>query len=227
MAAEETGTPFGLAPGRLPSPEEEAPAIRRERGARALSLAARLLAGAITFFFLAFAFAYVYLKTSNIEGKWRPANVHPVQAWGVAFVVCLLISAAAMIVASRSRKAGRANWVNPAIGALIFGLLAIIAQIIEYTAQGFGPSNYAYASTFIAWTGFFLLVALAGLYWIEIVVVTEIRELSQQAALAGEGTAIYEDPDRLLPRGVEAAAFFWTYLVGTGVVMWVLLYLVK
>ncbi len=227
MAAEQSGAPYSLGEKNLPVVKDETPAERSKRGARSLLVAARLLAGAITFFFLSFAFAYVYLKTSNVEGKWRPAHVEPVQSWGVVFVVCLVISAALIVVASRGQKAGKANWLTAAIGSLVFGVLAIVAQIIEYTAQDFGPSNFAYASTFIAWTGFFLLVSLAALYWIEIVVATEARERSNPAHSPGEGTVIPEHPDRLLPRGLDAAAFFWTYMVGTGVVMWVLVYLVK
>jgi len=227
MAAEQSGAPYSIGAKNLPAPHDETPAESRERGSRALLVAARLLAGAATFFFLSFAFAYVYLKTSNIEGKWRPAHVEPVQSWGVVFVVCIVISAAMIVVASRSQKAGKANWLGAAIGSIIFGVLAIVAQIIEYTAQDFGPSNFAYASTFIAWTGFFLLVSLGALYWIEIVVATEARERSNPVHSPAEGTAVPEDPDKLLPRGLDAAAFFWTYLVGTGIVMWVLVYLIK
>jgi len=226
MSAEQ-GAPYGLVSNKPPVVTDETPAERSSRAERSLQVAARLLAGAMTFFFLSFAFAFVYLKTSNIEGKWRPAHVEPVQSWGVVFVVCIVISAAMIIVASRSQKAGKENWIGPAIGSLVFGVLAIIAQIIEYTAQSFGPSNFAYASTFIAWTGFFLLVSVGALYWIEIVVATEARERSNPVHSPAEGTAIPEDPDKLLPRGLDAAAFFWTYLVGTGIVMWVLVYLIK
>ena len=43
-------------------------------GARALYVAGRLLAGATTFFFLAFLFAYFYLRSLNEDGMWRPAT---------------------------------------------------------------------------------------------------------------------------------------------------------
>jgi len=225
MSAEQ-GAPFSLAGNNLPVAPEETSAQHSLRHERSMQVAARLLAGAITFFFLSFAFAYVYLKTSNIEGKWRPAHVEPVQSWGVVFVVCLVISAIAIIVASRNEKAGKSSWLGGAIAALVFGALAIVAQVIEYTAQNFGPSNYAYASTFIAWTGFFILVALMSLYWIEIVVATEARSRSHPEEKVDD-SAKGEDPDHIIYRGLHSAAFFWTYLVGTGVVMWVMVYLIK
>lgn len=224
MAAEDQSAPFTLA-GPKPQPGEEPPEVRRARGANALSVAARLLAGAMTFFFLSFAFAFVYLKTSNIEGKWRPSHVSPVQSWGVVFVVCLILSGVAIVVANRRQVQGK-PWLTAAVVTLVLGLVAILAQVLEYTQQTFGPTNYAYASVFIGWTGFYILVLLMSLYWIEIQVATEARELREQRS-AAEGTVVYEHPDRLLPRGLDAAAFYWTYLAGLGVVMWVLVYLVK
>ena len=45
--------------------------------ARTLSVASRLLCGATTFFFLAFVFAYFYLRSLNQDHMWRPAHVQP------------------------------------------------------------------------------------------------------------------------------------------------------
>jgi len=106
MSAEQ-GAPYGLVSNKPPVVTDETPAERSSRAERSLQVAARLLAGAMTFFFLSFAFAFVYLKTSNIEGKWRPAHIEPIQGWGVAFVVCIVISAIAVIIAARQEKAGK------------------------------------------------------------------------------------------------------------------------
>src|SRR5471032_1461824 len=84
-------------------------------GARALSVAARLLAGASTFFFLAFVFAYFYLRSLNVEHMWKPAHVKPEQGLGAAFIVFLLMSAAAEIVAGRGMKARSPGWVGPGV----------------------------------------------------------------------------------------------------------------
>lgn len=231
MSAAEGSQPY--VPQGAPTPGEspaelaeqmEGPSERRTRGAHALRVAARLLAGALTFFFLGFAFAYVYLKASNVEHKWNNHHVHPVQVWGVVLVVCLVLSAALIIVASRSQHAGR-PWFGPAIASLVLGLVAFIAQIIEYTQQTFGPSNGAYASVFVGWTGFYLVVLLMCIYWLEIQVATDARE--RRATPADDDPEAFEHPDRLLPRGLDASAFLWTYFVGLGVVMWVLLYLVR
>ena len=61
--------------------------------ARQLYLAARMLAGATAFFYLAFIFAYFYLRSLNQQHMWRPKGVGPEQGFGVAIVVVLVISA--------------------------------------------------------------------------------------------------------------------------------------
>ena len=44
---------------------------------RNLSSAAHLLASATAFFFLAFVFAYFYLRSLNNGDLWRPKHVDP------------------------------------------------------------------------------------------------------------------------------------------------------
>ncbi len=93
MASESEKLPLGLSAPPV-APGVEIPAEPPEVGARALSVASRLLAGASTFFFLAFLFAYFYLRSLNVDHMWRPAHVKPDQGLGVAFIVCLLLSIA-------------------------------------------------------------------------------------------------------------------------------------
>jgi hypothetical protein len=83
------------------APGVEIPPEPPEIGARQLYLAGRLLAGATSFFFLAFAFAYFYLRSLNVDHMWRPKGVGPEQGYGVAILVCTLASGALAIVAAR------------------------------------------------------------------------------------------------------------------------------
>src|ERR1700675_1347847 len=48
---------------------------------RNLWLAAPIIAGATIMFFLAFVFAYFYLRSLNTPGMWRPSNVDPPQGY--------------------------------------------------------------------------------------------------------------------------------------------------
>ncbi|MHB8233103.1 MAG: cytochrome c oxidase subunit 3 [Solirubrobacteraceae bacterium] len=190
-------------------------------GARALSVAARLLCGATTFFFLAFLFAYFYLRSINQNHMWRPAHLKPDQGLGAAFIVCVVLSAVLTIVAGRQMKVRSRSWVGPAVGGVLLGLVAVAIQCVEYTSQHFGPTDGAFASVFCAWTGFYLIAVLATMYWLETNVATELRARREPAGTEGD----IKDPDRLIAPSLDAAVFYWGFLAGIGIVTYVTLYL--
>jgi heme/copper-type cytochrome/quinol oxidase subunit 3 len=94
-------------------------------------------------------------------------------------------------------------------------------QCIEYTQQHFGPTNGAFASVFCAWTAFYLIAVLFTMYWLETQFATELR--ARRAPAGGEGDI--KDPDRLIAPALDAAAFYWGFLAGIGVITYVILYL--
>src|SRR5437016_12572020 len=61
--------------------------------ARNLVSASYLLAGATAFFFVAFVFAYFYLRSLNNGGMWKPKGVDASIGWGTAIVACYVLSA--------------------------------------------------------------------------------------------------------------------------------------
>ena len=227
MASPSEGLPAGLTPAAASTAAAtgpEPPQARRRHGVDALSLSARLLAGASTFFFLAFLFAYFYLRSINQDHMWRPAHIKPDQALGAGFIACVLLSVALTILAGRREKRGAAGWTTPAGAGVALGLVAIVLQCIEYTTQNFGPTNGAFASVFCAWSGFYLLAVLGTMYWLQTQVATELyaRRPSVATQLAPGAD---EDPDELLPRGLDAAVFYWGFLGGIGLLTYVTLYL--
>jgi heme/copper-type cytochrome/quinol oxidase subunit 3 len=189
-------------------------------GARALYVAGRLLAGATTFFFLAFMFAYLYLRSLNENHQWHLSRVKADQGLGAAIVACVLLSAVLAIVAGRQMKAESRGWLGPASASLALGLAAIALQCVEYTVQHFGPTDGGYASVFCAWTAFFAIAALATMYWLETQIATELRA---RRAPAAHGDI--KDPDRLIAPGLDACVFFWSYLAALGAIAYVTLYL--
>jgi heme/copper-type cytochrome/quinol oxidase subunit 3 len=189
--------------------------------ARTLSVASRLLAGATTFFFVAFVFAYFYLRSLNVEHMWRPAHLKPSAGLGVAFIVCVVASAGLAILAGRGMKSRTPGWVRPAAASVALGLAAVIVQCVEYTTQKFGPTNGAFASIFCTWTAFYLIAVLATMYWLETQLATEIRASRAPADPSGD----IKDPDRLIAPGLDAAVFYWSFLAGIGVITYVILYL--
>ena len=112
MEASREERPLGL---MVPPVEHgvEIPPEPPDVGARALYIAGRLLAGATTFFFLAFLFAYFYLRSLNQNHMWHPGHVKADQALGAVIVACVLLSAALAIVAGRQMKARVAQLAGP------------------------------------------------------------------------------------------------------------------
>ena len=220
MAAHGEDRPLGMMIPPVPA-GTEIPPEPPDVGARALAVASRLLCGATTFFFLAFLFAYFYLRSINEDHMWHPAHVNPSQGLGAAFIVCVVLSAALAIVASRGMKAKSQGWVTPGIASVVIGLIAVALQCLEYTSQHFGPTNGAYASVFCAWSGFYLIAVLATMYWLETQVATELRARRSPASKEGD----IKDPDRLIAPGLDAAVFYWGFLAAIGVITYVTLYL--
>jgi heme/copper-type cytochrome/quinol oxidase subunit 3 len=200
---------------------DEIPPEPADIGARAMAVASRLLCGATTFFFLAFVFTYFYLRSINQDDMWRPKHIHPSQGLGVAFVVCVLLSAALSVLAGRKMKAQSRGWLTPAILAVVLGVAAVVLQCIEYTVQNFGPTNGAYASVFCAWLGFYMIAVLATMYWLETQLATELRARREPASMQGD----IENADRLIAPSLDAAVFYWSFLAAIGVITYVTLYL--
>jgi len=220
MATPEEKVPLGLMVPPVPA-GVEIPPEPPDVGARALSVATRLLAGASAFFFLAFLFAYFYLRSLNQNHMWRPHGVSPEQGLGAAMAVCVIASAALAIAAGRRMKNEQRTWLAPAAGALVLGLVAVALQCVEYTTQDFGPTNGGFASVFCAWTAFYLIAVLATMYWLETQVATELRARREPAPRDGD----IKNPDRLIAPGLDAAVFYWAFLAAIGVLSYVVLYL--
>jgi heme/copper-type cytochrome/quinol oxidase subunit 3 len=177
---------------------------------RNLWLGARVMAGVTVMFFLSFVFAYFYLRSLNNGGRWRPAGIDPPQSYGDVIVILFVLSAGLFAYADRAARGARA-WLPAAGLALVLGLAACIVQGFEYANLGFSPNKGGYASVFLGWTLLFTVFVLLALYWLETVVATGIRHRRTREAY--------------VPDGIDAASFYWTLLVATGVVAWVILYL--
>jgi heme/copper-type cytochrome/quinol oxidase subunit 3 len=220
MASPSEHLPLGRMVPPVPA-GTEIPPEPPDVGARALSVASRLLAGASIFFFLALLFAYFYLRALNQEHLWRHGHVDPNQGLGAGMIACVLLSAVLTFIAGRRLKGGSRSWLTPAIGGVVLGLAAVALQCIEYTVQHFGPTDGAYASVFCTWTALYLIAVLATMYWLETQVATELRARREPAPAEGD----IKDADRLIAPAMDATVFYWCFLAGIGVITYVTLYL--
>jgi heme/copper-type cytochrome/quinol oxidase subunit 3 len=185
---------------------------------RAMWVSARQLCGAAAFFFVSFVFAYFYLRSLDTHKDWKIGSVHPSIGLGVAILVVLVLSAAALrAAATRPELAVRAG--GP---ALLLVLLAVVLQVVEWTTLGFGAASGGYASVYIGWTAFYAVFALACAYWIETQVATAWRR--GRHGVPDTPAEVLTDA-AVVKAGLEACSFFWTFYVANGVVLFVLLYL--
>jgi heme/copper-type cytochrome/quinol oxidase subunit 3 len=180
---------------------------------RPLWAAARLWCGATTFFFVAFLFAYVYLRSLDTNHGWKIGQVHVPGGFGVAIAVLFVLSGIAYRVGHRRPQQA------VSLGALAIGLavIAIVLQFIEYTGLDFGGASGGYASVFIGWTITYTLGAIASLYWLETQVATYWRAHKDE---------VDDDQELIMRAGIEASSFYWAYYVAWGAAAYIMLYLV-
>src|SRR5947209_9194295 len=122
---------------------------RPEVLARNIRVGSRIWAASQAFFFLAFFFAFLYLRALNTDGLWRGWPHHhpnPSLAFGIAILICVLASAA---VARGAVLIAPAMWRLTASAALLLTLAAVGLQAAEFSSLGFGPTDAAYASVFV------------------------------------------------------------------------------
>ena len=202
--------------------------------ADALKVGSRLWASATAFFFFAFLFAYFYLRSVNSHGLFRPKHVDPSQTLGV--VITLAIVAAAVLLRlglADHRNDRRPAWrVKGAVAAVAL-LVALALQIVQWSVQGFGPTDGGYASVFVGWTGMQALFLLGLLYWLETTLALSFRYRGAQyerAAQHGSGdphrtAPDIENPLVLVRPELEALSFYALFLAGLAVIAWIVLYL--
>ena len=185
---------------------------------RAMRAGARGLCGAVAFFMLAFVFAYFYLRAQDPNKGWKQGAVNPSIGLGIVIVLVLVASAVAMrAAATRPERAVSAGGV-----ALGLALLSVVLQVVEWTTLGFGPASGAYASVFIGWTICYAVLTLAGAYWLEIQVATVWRR--RREGVRATPAEVRSDDD-VVQAGLDACSFYWSFFVASGVVLFVLLYL--
>lgn len=189
---------------------------------RAIKIGARMLCGSISFFFASFLFAFFYLQALDLNHNWKIGAVHPSKGLGVAVMALFLFGA---VVYRLAAKRPEIDVLAAGVLAVVSSLVAVGLQFFEYTQIDFGASQGGYAAVFFGWTSIYAIVALFGIYWIEIQVANlwrVRREGSRKEAL--EGVEIAEED--VLRAGIEASSFYWGYFVALGVLAWIVLYIV-
>jgi heme/copper-type cytochrome/quinol oxidase subunit 3 len=212
--------------------EEEPPEVL----GRNLVSASYLLAGATAFFFIAFVFAYFYLRSLNNAGMWKPKGVDASVGWGTAILACYVLSALLLRLGLTDHRAlRRRQWRIKGIAALLVGVVGLVLQVIDWTHESFGPADGGFASVYFGWTAFIFLFVFCTLLWLEMTLATSLRYRRMETDAPPPGHASGDphrtahdirDPLSLVRAELVGLSFYWTFLAGIAVVTWIILYLV-
>lgn len=204
---------------------------------RNLVSAGHLLAGATAFFFVSFVFAFFYLRSIDTAVSWKPPGVDASIGWGIAIVACWVISAALTWLGLGDHVAMRRDqWRLKGVVALLFGVAGLVLQGLAWGQQGFGPTDGAFASVYVGWTGFLFVFVLGTLLWLEMTVATSYRYRKTTEGVPPPGHASgdphreahdIKDPLSLVRAELHALSFYWMFLAGIAVLTWIVLYLVS
>jgi heme/copper-type cytochrome/quinol oxidase subunit 3 len=211
--------------------EEEPPAL----SARNLVTGGHLWASATAFFFIDFLFAYFYLRSLNTGGMWRPKHVDPSLTLGTLSTASIVAAAVVVRLGLQDHRAERRpQWRRKGALGLALLLAAIGFQIAEWSTQGFGPTDGAYASVYVGWTAFLFLFVIGTIYWLETVLATSIRyrEIASGAPPPGHASGDphrerhdIADPLSLVRPELTAVSFYTGFIAAIAVVTWIILYL--
>lgn len=191
---------------------------------RNLQVGARLMAAALSFALLAFVFAYLYLRTLNSNGNWRPQGVNPSGGIGVALVACLVLCVVAYAWGVRGLGDGREpGWRIGSGLALTFGVAAFGLIIAQFASMRFGPTSGGYGSVFVGWLAVYGVVLLLVLFWLETLIAQSLRTQTQEVAPEEGDVAA---PFELLRLSGDALAIVLYVTIAFGVLGYVLLYVV-
>lgn len=205
-------------PGQGPAPVAEDPSILSAN----LNVGVRLTGSAIAFVFVAFVFAFFYLRAVNSNGLWRPAHVSPAAGYGIAMLVCVLGATGLLDLARRRlRSDAQGGWLACLGASLALGILFVAIQVLQYTNFAFAPFDGGYASVFVGWTSLFLFFWLGAVYWIETLLAQSLRRDPKPVE------SEVRRPLEVIGPSADACVVYLCLMAVIEIVAYVLLYLVK
>jgi heme/copper-type cytochrome/quinol oxidase subunit 3 len=152
----------------MPTLVARSPEWAPEVDARLARVGMRMWIGADVFFFVAWFFAFFYLRALNNNHDWKPVGVdHP--NLGVGAVILILILASTVLywvgaraVMAQTDTARRLFWL-----AFLAGVACVIAQFYEFQHLGFDPQlGGGYPSVFVGLKAVWLVQVVGAMFWV-------------------------------------------------------------
>jgi heme/copper-type cytochrome/quinol oxidase subunit 3 len=179
---------------------------------RTLLLGNRLFLGANTMLMLAMLFAFLFLRSQNYGGMWRPDGIADLSALPMAITLLLQLGCLVAVVAALGAAQRSAAWRGIGVVALVLGLAAGVARVwYQYNlGSGWVINNGTYTAVSEMWFGIFIVEVLLGSLWLLTIVLPGPRANDRAAAL----------------RHLRAFSEFWLYVLVASTFVWLLVRLV-
>lgn len=192
---------------------------------RALWVTARLLCGAAAFFFMAFVFAYFYLRSLDSEGRWQGSGfAHPSLWMGTTIMLLALLSAGTHYFVLQRIKAGhKQTWQIGGLIAIGFGLAAVALQVYQLANLPFKPGSSGYSSVFVGFYSVFLVVQLAALLWLEMLLARS-RHIPALSFVEQPPTYTETYLVQRFQASLSAFSTIWNFLALMALLFWLLFY---
>jgi heme/copper-type cytochrome/quinol oxidase subunit 3 len=185
----------------------------------------RLAIGGLAFLFGAFAFAYFYLRSLNSAGRWANTLYRgPNMLLGTSIMLLIVVSAGVHYIGLQQIKAGRKKtWQICGLIALILGLGAVAAQIVELIYLPFPPGSSGYASVFTGFYPVFIVILLSGLIWLE-TLLARARFIPAISFVEQPPTHTEMYTVQRFQANLSAFSTVWTFLALMALLFWLLFY---
>jgi heme/copper-type cytochrome/quinol oxidase subunit 3 len=208
------------------SPAEEEAIYYHEAGLNASWTGARLAAGALSFLFGAFVFAFFYLKSLNSHGLWYTSSTHP-QLWlGTLIMILVVVSALVQwAVLQMIKRGNKAAWQGGAVVALVLGLAAVVCSILQLQKIPFWPGASGFASVFVGFTPVYLTIVFCAMVWLEILIM-RARRIPQISFVEQPPTYAEAFEVQRFQAALSGFTLIWNYLAVVAIVAWILFYVV-
>jgi heme/copper-type cytochrome/quinol oxidase subunit 3 len=190
---------------------------------RTLLLGNRLFLAANTMLMLAMLFAYLFLRSQNYGGMWRPDGIAGLSGLPMAIILLLQLGCLAALLGALSAAQRGAAWRSIGVVALVLGLVAGGLRVwYQYnlgagwviTTRTANPPDPAAGGTYAAvsemWLGIFIVEMLIGCLWLLSIVLPTARAQDRPASV----------------NHLRAFSEFWLYLLVTSTLVFLLIRLV-
>jgi hypothetical protein len=209
-----------------PSQAEEEAVFYHEAALNASWTGVRLALGALSFLFGAFVFAFFYLKSLNSHGRWYTSGTHP-QLW-LGTLIMLLVVVSALVqwgVLQMIKRGNKAAWQTGAVVALVLGLGAVVASILQLMYIPFWPGASGFASVFVGFTPVYLTITFCAMVWLEILIMRS-RPIPQISFVEQPPTYAEAFAVQRFQAALSGFTLIWNYLAVVAIVAWILFYVV-